>query len=1442
MVKRILYSLFLFLNFSFASTSLSANAYLTDNGSPLLSNFRIESPFPDRIYFDSNISIVGTSAKGFILNDNEILNVFINKDQLAGHYFTVSNNFEWFHNNSIRYEGGGDLKSSTFIPLKKFPLESIINTITPKEATNKEYYVNASIQGSGNGLTENTAFKTINDAVKIAQPGDKIWIKSGNYGAEKISFSRKGSAANPIVFEGYKEEVGDIDELYFKYSRGKNLDSSEMPLLDGNDRSTGRAINFDNGADFIILRNLQITNYSEGIRTKSIKGIILENILVKDIGGLDPKNPGLGLGIYFKSHNRNANYNKFLNCIVVNATGAAFLISGQNNFVQNSKAYCDEARAYKDPLWTTDYYFIVHGSNNIIRNSLAFKNTPDGNGHLGHGFSLKGNDYPCEYNLIEKNTSINIYGAFEARHPEVKFNVFKDLISHADVPNRRSSDQGSAAVNILQGAESNIFERIYGYNLDVAIRFGDNTEDNTHISGKDNIVRNSIFHNVKTIIKASNVSRATTKPSGNVIINNTFNRADYLFALISSNPIKFSNNNFINNVFNKVNELYNPKGVSPSGWNYKYNNFYEGFDKLSGEKNISVDPKFEDINSKNFKLKPESKLIDAGWESEQTKFDFDGKDRPQGAGTDIGAYEKTNENVSFINANAGDDVEVCIGETITLIGQGNGDFLWSTGETTATIEVSPEEITEYTLTVTNGDESESDSVTVVVNESPFVSLGEDIKSCPGELVTLTVTGNGNFLWSTGETEATIEVTPETTTAYSVTASNSCGTSISEEITIEIESNLIMNVSEDMIICEGEIVTIEAESNGDYLWNTGETTPSILVNPSKTALFEITSTLGGCSITKEIEIIVIPNIDVNLGDDITLCSRENVTLTANGVGDFLWSTGEITKSIEVSPLETTIYSVTLTNECGMISTDEITVSISSNIGLDLGNDIDICSGEKITLSAQGSGDFLWNTGETTKEIEVSPNTTSTFSVTVINDNCSIYDEIDIIVNEPPFVSLGEDILLCDGDVVTLTAEGNGNFLWSTGETTKSITVAPALTTVYSVTASNLCGASSYDEITITVGSNVELNVTDSMEICAGEEIVLSAQTLGTVLWSTGEISPNISVSPRETTEYNVVATIGSCSVSKDILVTVKDLPSVSLGNDKTICAGESIRLEVYGEGNYLWSTGETSSTLLVSPSVTTTYIVTANNSCGNSVSDQVTVFVKQPPKADAGKDVTIYKSQEVILEASGGDSYLWNTGDTTRTIVVSPNETKTYSVEVSNGNCLDTDEVDVFVNEPEIRINTGDDITICRGNEVVLEVNGFEGEYFWSTGETGEKITVNPEENTTYSVKGVLEKSNLEKTTSIEIKVRGCFNSATLKDFNAYPNPTSSLINIAIPAVNVDIKMDLINLNGVVLIQNEIKGEDTGKVKQIDLSNLPNGVYFVRIYNEILSRTKKVIVI
>ena len=631
-----------------------------------------------------------------------------------------------------------------------------------------------------------------------------------------------------------------------------------------------------------------------------------------------------------------------------------------------------------------------------------------------------------------------------------------------------------------------------------------------------------------------------------------------------------------------------------------------------------------------------------------------------------------------IIANAGDDAEICQGSTVTLVAEGGSSYQWNTGETTQSIEVSPDTITTYSVEVFNNGCSDTDQVVVFVNDVPIANAGDDVVLNEGESTLLTATGGDSYLWSTGATTSSITVSPDSDTTYTVTVTlNGCEST--DQVTVFINASVNADAGEDVIICLGSSTILTATGGSSYQWNTGETTQSIEVSPEMTTTYsvEVFNAAENNSDIDEVEVVVNDIPTANAGDDAEICQGSTVTLAAEGGASYQWNTGETTQNIEVSPDTTTTYSVEVFNN-GCSDTDEVVVFVNDIPTANAGDDAEICQGSTVTLAAEGGSSYQWNTGETTQSIEVSPDTTTTYSVEVFNNGCSETDEIEVVVNETPTPNAGIDLTITEGETVVITATGGESYIWNTGETTPSISVSPLTTTEYSVEVIiNNCGAT--DVVIVFVDElSINADAGDDVTICQGDTATLSASGGDSYLWSTGETTQTIEVSPNQTTAYTVIAYSGSISNSDEVIVDVGINPEITLTADSSVLAGNYITLSASGANNYEWSNGATQPNIAVSPNTTTTYVVTGYiNNCYD-VKD-VTVSVVEQVEVDAGEDLFICQGETITLTAngSGAENYYWNTGETSKSITVSPTENTSYSVVASNS--LDSDADDIMVN-------------------------------------------------------------------------------------------------------------------------------------------------------------------
>ncbi|HEY4800645.1 MAG TPA: gliding motility-associated C-terminal domain-containing protein, partial [Bacteroidia bacterium] len=331
--------------------------------------------------------------------------------------------------------------------------------------------------------------------------------------------------------------------------------------------------------------------------------------------------------------------------------------------------------------------------------------------------------------------------------------------------------------------------------------------------------------------------------------------------------------------------------------------------------------------------------------------------------------------------------------------------------------------------------------------------------------------------------------------------------------------------------------------------------------------------------------------------------------------------------------------------------------------------------------------------------------------------SASDTVKVTVVNFPTTWLGNDTTLCAGRNWILDAGSGYAYQWSTGSTNQTITVSLAGT--YSVTVSNACGASS-DLINISYYPVNSLALGPDIHICTGNSATITATISGftNYVWNTGATTSSIVVS---TAGNYWISSSNKCGSAADTIgVFIDYAPFTSLGNDTILCVGHTLTLDAGSGYSYQWSTGDTSQTIVVSsPDV---YVVVVTNACGSAF-DQVNITYYPPNLLALGKDTAICPGDSVLeaITSSGFTNFIWNTGQTTTSIIV--HQPGSYWVTSSNICGFGADTVNISViNLPTV--NLGHDISTCVAVTLTLVATNA-SQYSWSTGETTISITANP---------------------------------------------------------------------------------------------------------------------
>ncbi len=443
----------------------------------------------------------------------------------------------------------------------------------------------------------------------------------------------------------------------------------------------------------------------------------------------------------------------------------------------------------------------------------------------------------------------------------------------------------------------------------------------------------------------------------------------------------------------------------------------------------------------------------------------------------------------------------------------NFNVLWSTGETTDTIWVIPNQTTYYSVIVSdtcNVYQLVDSALVTYYSQNPLsINVSPDqYKICPQDTFQLDVNvisgaGGYQYLWSTGQTDSSIIVSPNVTTDYIITVTDLCNQTATDTINVTVVPYTPLSLTmlnNDTNICWGESVTLTGIANGgaipiQYNWNSGQSiTPSISDTPNDTTTYVLTVT-DRCyfevndSITVNVWKATTP-LTISVLNDTIFCINDSATLSANITGGLfgkhiLWNTGDTTSSITVKPSNTSLYSVSVTDTCGNTATAlaSVVVMTYNPLTINVSNDTTVkCPGDSVFISANYSGGsfntkyFYWSDGNNTynsNPLLVNPTSTTTYTA-YVNDSCAMDStKATVTITVPNLDTLKvtvNDTLICVGDVAYLNATATGglppyNYTWSNGSMGSNIAVSPATYTNYTVTVSDDCQSTASDIATV-----------------------------------------------------------------------------------------------------------------------------------------------------------------------------------------------------------------------------------------------------------------------------------------------------------------------------------------------------------------------------------------
>ena len=538
---------------------------------------------------------------------------------------------------------------------------------------------------------------------------------------------------------------------------------------------------------------------------------------------------------------------------------------------------------------------------------------------------------------------------------------------------------------------------------------------------------------------------------------------------------------------------------------------------------------------------------------------------------------------------------------------------------------------------------------------PLASVDQNVSCYGGNDGQATATGQGMppfiYRWDTSPEQNTTTATGLSAGTYTVTVTDSVGCVNPISVTITEPSAIIITFASTPASCGGSDGTATVSASGGtgvytYAWSPIGGIDSTASNLPAGTYSVIVTDGNGCTQTDS---IVVANTG---GPAVSIASFTNVSCSGGSDGTatvsvtggtppytYLWTNGDITSIAD--SLFAGNYAVTVMDSNGCIGSDNITIT------------------EPTPLIATGNS---------------SPSNCN-------NSNGLAF--VNPLGGIPPYTYLWND----PDSQITDTATG-----LSAGAYIVIITDDNGCTLAFPVSVSNISGPI-IDSITTTdVTCNGESTGSATVSISSGTlpfAYLWDDSLAQTTITATGLAAGLVSVT---VTDLNNCIVIGSINIAEPSPLIVNTFGA-------NICYGDSVQISAAALGgtgahSYTWDNSLPDSTAhIVSPDTTTTYtvIVMDENSCQDSATITVIVY---PPLMVSGSSVVICEGESVVLSAapSGGNGgpyyYTWNDGSTDSSITVSPLDTITYTVIVSDS-CSpdDTATVNIFVNPlPSVSFN------------------------------------------------------------------------------------------------------------------------------------------------------------
>jgi surface protein len=520
-------------------------------------------------------------------------------------------------------------------------------------------------------------------------------------------------------------------------------------------------------------------------------------------------------------------------------------------------------------------------------------------------------------------------------------------------------------------------------------------------------------------------------------------------------------------------------------------------------------------------------------------------------------------------------------------------------------------------------------------------------------------------------------------------------------------------------------------------------------------------------------------------------------------------------------------------------------------------LDFCDGGSVTLTAASGQSYSWNTGDTTQSITVNQAGSYYAVINTINgcvDTTAIYTTT-IFTNADTSLTASGPLDFCRYDDVILAGAEGQLYLWSTGETTPSITINQA--GLYFAIATTINGCNDTTTIyatTIFPTADTSVTASGSLDFCSYDDVTLTAASGYSYLWNTGDTTQAIT-SNTAGSYFAVVTAPNGCKDTTDTYTTAvfDDADTnVTVSGPLDFCSHDNVILTAAAGQSYLWSSGETTQSVNINQAGTYNAIVTTTNGClDTTAAFTTTIFPDADTGITASGPLDFCSYDYVTLTGAAGQTYLWSNGDTLQASVINTTGDYFVTATTTNGCSANSDTIAVTV-FPDVVLPQIISVHYSYVPSYVVS-NGLG----WVGTGLMNSLTILSDSNHTYQwrVKGgvitsgqgtdslvitwgipdtnasvwlIVTRGACKDSTSLNFVISGIgFDENFLLQAKLYPNPNDGCFTIEIPERYIGSEMIVMDGIGRPLERLIIQETKTN----IDIRKRPKGVYRVHIKSQ-----------